>query len=189
MSAGRPSRVVSLLPPVGPSLPMVSTGLPSLVYLKMALSLAALPAIHTKPALSTWMPCSLATQGEALGWPQPWMKLPSASNSMTEGSGAQHLLRGGFSAAPFSSSVSERRRGSSQTWSSGPTATLATWPSSQLLGNGLGQKGSTWNCGGSAAAEGSENATTPHRAAKVAHAPRFIVPSVVSCRYATAFAG
>ena len=67
MSAGRPSRVVSLLPPVGPSLPMVSTGLPSLVYLKMALSLAALPAIHTKPALSTWMPCSLATHGVVCG--------------------------------------------------------------------------------------------------------------------------
>jgi cell division protein FtsW (lipid II flippase) len=49
MSAGRPNSVLSLLPPVGLSLPIVSTGLPSLVYLKMALSVSALPAIQTKP--------------------------------------------------------------------------------------------------------------------------------------------
>ena len=67
MSAGRPSRVVSLLPPVGPSLPIVSTGLPSLVYLKMALSFSALPAIQTKPLRSTWMPCSLVDPRLGLG--------------------------------------------------------------------------------------------------------------------------
>jgi hypothetical protein len=27
----------------------------------------------------------------------------------------------------------------------------ATWPSSQLFGNGFGQNGSTWNCGTSSA--------------------------------------
>src|SRR5713226_2873172 len=108
MSAGRPNSVLSLLPPVGPSLPTVSTGLPSLVYLKTALSVSALPVIQTKPLRSTWMPCSLATHGLVSGPPQPWMKLPSASNSMTDGAGAQHLLRGGLSVAPFSSSVSER---------------------------------------------------------------------------------
>src|SRR5437588_64998 len=147
MSAGRPSSVLSLLPPVGPSLPMVSTGLPSLLYLKIALSGSALPAIQTKPLRSTWMPCSLATHGLVSGWPQPWMNLPSASNSMTEGAGAQHRLRGGVSVAPFSSSLSERGRCRIQTWSLASTATLATWPNSQLLGRGLGQNGSTWNWG------------------------------------------
>ena len=145
MSAGRPNSVLSLLPPVGPSLPTVSTGLPSLVYLKMALSVSALPVIQTKPLRSTWMPCSLATHGLVSGPPQPWMKVPSASNSMTDGAGAQHLLRGGLSVAPFSSSVSERGRCSTQTWSFESAATLATWPKIQLLGSGLGQKGSTWN--------------------------------------------
>src|SRR5712664_2497507 len=103
------------------------------------------------------------------------MKLPSGSNSMTDGAGAQHLLRGGLSVAPFSSSVSERGRCSTQTWSFESTATLATWPKIQLLGSGLGQKGSTWNCGGSAAMEDVENAHTPRRAANAAHATRFIV--------------
>src|SRR5204863_8873486 len=49
-----------------------------------------------------------------------------------------------------------------------------------LLGNGFGQNGSTWNCGGSAATEDDENATTPNRAANAAHAPRFIISPVVS---------
>jgi hypothetical protein len=44
---------LSLLPPVGPSLPIVNISLPSLVYLKMALSASALPAIQTKPLRST----------------------------------------------------------------------------------------------------------------------------------------
>src|SRR5262249_18406084 len=178
MSAGLPNRVLSLLPPVGPSLPMTSTGLPSLVYLKMALSVSALPAIQTNPLRSTWMPCSLATHGLVSGPPQPWMKLPSASNSMTDGAGAQHLLRGGLSVAPFSSSVSVRGRCSTQTWSLASTATLAIWPNSQLLGSGLGQNGSTWNFGGSAAEEDDENATTPKRAAMAAHARRLIASSV-----------
>src|SRR5262245_60209729 len=124
------------------------------------------------------MPCSLATHGLVSGAPQPWMKLPSASNSMTDGAGAQHLLRGGLSVAPFSSSVSERGRCSTQTWSLASTATLAIWPNSQLLGSGLGQNGSTWNFGGSAAEEDDENATTPQRAAIAAHARRLIASSV-----------
>ena len=66
---------------------------------------------------------------------------------MTDGAGTQHVLRGGLSVAPFSSSVSVRGRCSTQTWSWESTATLATWPNSQLLGSGLGQIGSIWNCG------------------------------------------
>src|SRR3954469_10834722 len=82
------------------------------------------------------------------------MKLPSASNSMTEGAGAQHLLRGGLRVAPFSSSERERGRCSTQTWSLESTATLATWPKIQLLGRGLGQDGSTANWGTGWAAAG-----------------------------------
>src|SRR6185503_17870658 len=113
----------------------------------MALSSLALPVIQTAPARSMNRPCSLITHGLASGKPQPWTKLPSVSNSITDGAGTQHLLRGGFSDAPFSSSVSVRGRCSTQTWSLESTATLATWPSSQLLGSGLGHDGSTWNCG------------------------------------------
>src|SRR6266576_6097532 len=108
------------------------------------------------------------------------MKLPSASNSMTDGAGAQHLLRGGLSVAPFSSSVRERGRCRTQTWSFESVATLATWPKIQLLGSGLGQNGSTWNCGGSAATEDDENATMPERAARAAQVHRLIVSSVAS---------
>src|SRR5262245_30374040 len=66
---------------------------------------------------------------------------------MTDEAGAQHLLRGGFRVAPFSSSVRLRGRSSTQTWSSASTAMWAIWPNSQLLGSGLGHDGSTWNCG------------------------------------------
>ena len=129
---------MSLLPPVGPSLPMVSTGLPSLVYLKMALSVAALPAIQTKPCgrhgcHARWRPTAWSA-----GPPQPWMKLPSASNSMTDGAGAQHLLRGGFSVAPFSSSLSERGRCSSQTWSSRPDRDARDLAEQPVVGQRLG---------------------------------------------------
>ena len=43
-------------------------------------------------------------------------RLPSASNSSTGGAETQHFERGGFSAAPFSSSVSERGRWITQIW-------------------------------------------------------------------------
>src|SRR6185437_16153701 len=59
----------------------------------------------------------------------------------------QHVLRGGLSDAPFSSSVSLRGHCSTQTWSWESTATLATCPNSQLLGNSLGHDASIWNCG------------------------------------------
>src|SRR4030081_2997300 len=112
------------------------------------------------------MPCSRPTHSAPVpGPPQPCTKLPSASNSSTEGAGTQQLLRGGFRVAPRSSSVSERGRCSTQRGSFESTARPPIWPNSQLLGSGFGQNGSTWNCGGSAATEGDENATTLSRAA------------------------
>jgi hypothetical protein len=50
-------------------------------------------------------------------------------------------LRGGFAVAPFSSSVRERGRCSTQTWSCSSTATPPIWPNSQLFGSGFGQDG------------------------------------------------
>src|ERR1051325_10904404 len=79
---------------------------------------------------------------------------------MTEGAGAQHLLRGGFSVAPFSSSVSVFGRCNTQTWSLASTAIWATWPRSQLFGRALGQAGSTWNCGTVCAANGEAASRT-----------------------------
>src|SRR5471030_1906037 len=178
MSAGLPSRAVSLLPPVGPSLPIVSTSLPSGLYLKRALSMSALPLSQTKPFLSTYRPCSRPTHGLFEGPPQPWMKLPSASNSITDGAGAQQLLRGGFRVAPFSSSERERGRCSTQTWSFESTATLATWPKIQLLGKGLGQNGSTVNCGTGWAAAGKASIIR----ARIAQIVRLIVSLLVDVK-------
>ena len=57
--------------------------------------------------------------------------MPSASNSSTGGAEMQHFERGGLSAAPFSSSVSERGRWMTQMWScvvDGDAADLAEDP-------------------------------------------------------------
>src|SRR5665647_62331 len=70
---------------------------------------------------------------------------------MTGGAGTQHLLRGGLKVAAFSSSVSERGRWITQTWSCASTATPAAWPMIQLLGSVFGQAGSTAKWGTSAA--------------------------------------
>ena len=70
--------------------------------------------------------------------PQPWMKLPSASNSMTDGAGTQHLLRGGFKRRAFLVVGESRGRCSIQTWSSGPTATLADLAQQPVVGQRLG---------------------------------------------------
>src|SRR5690348_5614001 len=149
----------------------------------MALSSLALPVIQTAPARSMNRPCSLITHGLVSGKPHPWTKLPSASNSMTDGAGAQHVLRGGLSVAPFSSSVRVRGRCRTQTWSLESTATLATWPNSQLLGNGLGHDASTWNCG-TVWAESGEAASSKAAAPITARADARIVSPPESRRFA-----
>src|SRR6185312_15455746 len=149
----------------------------------MALSSLALPVIQTAPARSMNRPCSLITHGLVSGKPQPWTKLPSASNSMTDGAGTQHLLRGGLSDAPFSSSVSVRGRCSTQTWSWESTATLATCPNSQLLGNGLGHDASIWNCG-TVWAESGEAASSKAAAPITARANARILSPPESRRFA-----
>src|SRR5262249_44873547 len=81
-------------------------------------------------------------------WTVPGLpSLPSWSNSMTGGAGAQHLLVGGLSVAAFSSLVRLFGRWITQTWSRASTATPAAWPMIQLLGRVCGHDGSTWKRG------------------------------------------
>jgi hypothetical protein len=68
-------------------------------------------------------------------------------NTSTDGAGTQHFERGGVSAAPFSSSVSERGRWNTQILSCASIAMPPTWPRIQLFGSGFGQNGSTRNAG------------------------------------------
>src|SRR5438046_3451406 len=59
----------------------------------------------------------------------------------------QHFVTGGFAIAPFSSSTSVVGRCTIQMRSSLSTAMPDTCPSIQFDGKGLGQNGSTLNCG------------------------------------------
>ena len=87
--------------------------------------------------------------------------MPSASNSSTGGAETQHFERGGVSAAPFSSSVSERGRWMTQMWSLESTVMPPTWPRIQLFGSGFGQDASTAKVGTSPASAGRGIAATP----------------------------
>ena len=80
--------------------------------------------------------------------------MPSASNSSTGGAETQHFERGGVSAAPFSSSVSERGRWITQIWPCASTVMPPTWPRIQLFGSGFGQDASTAKVGMSPACDG-----------------------------------
>ena len=84
--------------------------------------------------------------------------MPSASNSSTGGADTQHFERGGFSAAPFSSSVSERGRWITQIWPCASTVMPPTWPRIQLFGSGFGQDASTAKVGMSPACAGGSRA-------------------------------
>src|SRR5262245_6856550 len=66
---------------------------------------------------------------------------------MTGGAAAQHLASGGFCSAARSRGVSEPGRCTTQSRSYLSVAMPETCPRIQLLGNGFGQNGSTWNCG------------------------------------------
>src|SRR5271169_7257095 len=107
------------------------------------------------------MPCSVSGQRHAgalhlpgsSGPPPACSRLPSASNSITEGAGLQQRERrsvrvGGLGIAPLSSSVRLRGRWLTQMWSWLSTASPPTWPMSQLLGRDLGQEASTSYRGG-----------------------------------------
>src|SRR3954454_8071653 len=69
------------------------------------------------------------------------------SNTSTGGAATQHLASGGFCSAARSRGVSEVGRCTTQIRSYLSVAMPETCPSSQLFGSGLGQNGSTWNCG------------------------------------------
>src|SRR3990172_2301518 len=85
------------------------------------------------------------------GPPQDPTRLPSGSNSRMGGAAAQHSAMGGVRVAPASVrwlSVASPRW-MMNTWSLESTPTPMAEPSSQWLGSGLGQKGSTSNSGAS----------------------------------------
>ena len=89
-------------------------------------------------------------------------------NTSTEGAGTQHLERGGASAAPFSSSVSERGRWNTQMLSWASTVMPPIWPRIQLLGSGFGHCESTLSPGPSAFdASGARSKAANARAAQV----------------------
>jgi hypothetical protein len=84
---------------------------------------APLPPIQTLSLWSTKMPCSLVGHSQPIagvqrsvrkpgsaGPPHALRRLPSLSNFMMLGAGWQHSARGGFWAAPASSTVSEPGR-------------------------------------------------------------------------------
>ena len=133
---------MSLLPPVSRWRPICRRKRPSRVNFSSTWSLGPFPAIQTLSWWSTWMPCSFSGQ---LGWcpgpPQACTRFPSGSNSSTEGAGTQQAERGGLKVAPRSSSVMERGRWTTQTWSRASVATPAACPISQRFGNGFGQNG------------------------------------------------
>src|ERR1700693_5349795 len=154
--AGRPSTVVSALF-VGAveGCPIWRTNFPSFVNLMICRCLAPLPPIHTLPSFSTQMPCSEAGQSYPVpGPPQDLRSLPSASNSRTGGAATQHSERGGFCAAPSSSTVSEPGRCSTQMWFSRSTVSPPTCPIIQLFGSSLGHDASTLYAGASCANAG-----------------------------------
>src|ERR1700737_2854317 len=122
MPAARPTDVLELLSG-GPSNepPIIIRNLPSRVNSSSMRSVGPLPDSHTLSSSSTKIPCSLAGQTHAgathllgsSGPPQAWSRLPSASNSMTDGAGLQQSERGlvrvgGLGTAPFSSAFTRR---------------------------------------------------------------------------------
>src|SRR5215475_6690057 len=106
-----------------------------------------LPPIHTLFLLSIEIPwfddghTYLLSSG---GPPHAFTRFPAGSNSSTGGAGTQHSLSGGFCAAPISLVASKvSLRCTMNTWSFASTPTPMTLPSTQWLGSGLGQRGST----------------------------------------------
>src|SRR3984893_15673126 len=126
-----PLRTSVLLLPVWPLLPMAMTNLPAFVNLRTWLSFerfagllllpSAFPRTHTKPLESTVRPCSFDGHWYPgpLCPPQPWMKLPAWSNSITGGAGTDFVsgaVERGFA------SVCGRLRIHTWPWSSPVTA-------------------------------------------------------------------
>src|SRR5580700_4780249 len=101
------------------------------------------------------MPCSTLGQSYPLpGPPQDFKRFPSWSNSRTGGAGKQHIAwRGELGSALISSGVSLPGRCKTQIWFWLSTFIPPIWPTIQLLGNSLGQEGSTLYCGGATCAE------------------------------------
>src|SRR5688572_25781202 len=84
------------------------------------------------------------------GPPQKLTGLPDGSKRMTSGATLQHVSAvGGSVESPISvrAVIDGAPRCTIQTWFCASTATPVIDPSTQWLGRGLGQKGSTWNVG------------------------------------------
>src|SRR5262245_49943198 len=161
MLATLPSWVVSMLLVTGVTLPNCFMNFPSRENFSSCASLSELPVSQTWFLESTRMPCSLTGQSGCVpGPPQAWTRLPSASNSITEGAGAQHRERLGVAVAPLSASFSERGRWKTQMWSWASTVMPPIWPMTQLLGSCFGHDASTLNCGTVSAAKACAPAMT-----------------------------
>src|SRR6185503_11874718 len=112
-----------------------------------------LPPIHTLPLWSMKMPWF--DSGHSKPWPGPpheASSLPALSNFSTGGAPLQHSAIGVGSSAPFSLLLSVAElRWMIQMLSCASAHTPMVLPSSQWLGNGFGQNGSTSNFGACAA--------------------------------------
>ena len=102
MSAGWPSRAVSLLPPVWRRACRSAAGTcRRCVNFRTCVSLAPLPAIQTLSLVvdEDAVLVAAAMRSPAPGPPQARSRLPSASNSMTDGAGQQHSRAAGLRGA------------------------------------------------------------------------------------------
>src|SRR5688572_13578921 len=109
------------------------------------------PDTQTLPSRSTLMVCSRGQPGTYPGPPQLRSRLPSWSNSSTDGPAMQQSVRGGLVDAPFSSGRMPVERLNTHTWSFRSTASVGTCCMIHLFGSGFGQNGSTRYIGGACA--------------------------------------
>src|SRR5688500_4063731 len=124
------------------------------------LSPRCVPDTQTFPSRSTLMVCSRGQPGTYPGPPQPCSRLPSVSNSRTDGPAMQQSVRGGLVDAPFSSGLIWRERLNTHTWSFRSTASVGTCCMIHLFGSGFGQNGSTLYSGGACALDNGPASST-----------------------------